>query len=148
MGFLSDFSGKMEEFVQNFRRSPLSRLRGRSEIRDPRCNSLLFSKKLTKLSTVDCRLSTVNFQKKIPQQSISRQKSSVDFKACQKIGKLDSARQRGVSFRDYRIQKKEIRAHVTLLPVGNLVRNFTREVWYRLLERIAASASCRPCPRY
>jgi hypothetical protein len=55
-------------------------------VADPRsCNSLPFSRKLTNCrlffkKSNDCR-QLVNFQKKIPQQSIYRQKSTVDFKA-------------------------------------------------------------------
>jgi hypothetical protein len=86
--FSSDFSGKMEEFVQNglkiFKKIPSKSTV--DYVADPRsCNSLLFSRKLTncrlkKKKSNDCR-QLVNFQKKIPQQSIYRQKSTVDFKA-------------------------------------------------------------------
>jgi hypothetical protein len=96
--FSSDFSGKMKEFVQNELKSSKisvevnSRLRGRSEI----LQQFTFYEKVDQLSTYlkksnNCR-QLVNFQKKIPQQSIYRQKSTVDFKAwngqCRRIVKL------------------------------------------------------------
>jgi len=60
----------------------VKRLRGRSEI----LQQLTFFEKVDQLSTFQKKSNDgrqlVNFQKKIPQKSIYRQKSTVDFKAC------------------------------------------------------------------